>query len=169
MIPVALIPALGALIELVPNITKWISGSEKAGEVAEKVIDIARKVTGKDNADEAVAELKANPEALLTYRKALLDQEVELDRIAAQVITTVNETMRAEAASDHWPTYGWRPYIGFSFGTYINSLWLLPLFGQTPVIMSPDLVLATGGILGVASWFRGRMQAEPNIKSDNRG
>ena len=168
MIPVALIPVLGELITLVPNITKWIAG-DKAGEVAEKVIDIAKRVTGKDDASEAVSELKANPELLLSYKKALLDQEVELERIAAGTLIAVNETMRIEAASDHWPTYGWRPFIGFSFGFYILSLWLLPLFGKTPVIMSPDIVLAIGGILGVASWFRGKMQAAPDIKSDNRG
>ena len=169
MIPVALIPALGALIELVPNITKWITGSEQAGEVAEKVIDIAKKVTGKETPEDAVTELKANPELLLAYKKAVLDQAVELDRIAAGVVAQVNETMRTEATSDHWPTYSWRPFIGFSFGFYISSLWLLPLFGAAPVIMSADTVMAVGAILGVASWFRGKMQAEPNIKSDNRG
>lgn len=169
MIPVALIPALGSLIELVPNITKWITGSNQAGEVAEKVVSIAKQITGKDSADEAVSELRANPELLIAYKTAVLDQAVELDKIAAQALETVNATMRVEAAADHWPTYGWRPFIGFSFGLYILSLWLLPLFGKAPVIMSSDIVLAIGGILGVASWFRGKMQASPEIKSDNRG
>jgi hypothetical protein len=169
MIPLALIPALGSLIELVPNITKWITGSNQAGEVAEKVVSIAKQITGKDNADEAVSELRANPELLIAYKTAILDQAVELDKIAAQALETVNATMRVEAAADHWPTYGWRPFIGFNFGLYVLSLWLLPLFGKAPVIMSPDIVLAIGGILGVASWFRGKMQASPEIKSDNRG
>lgn len=169
MIPVALIPALGALIELVPNITKWLTGSEQAGEVAEKVIDIAKKVTGKETPEDAVSALKADPNLVLQYQKAVLEQESELAKISAGVITQVNETMRTESTSDHWPTYSWRPFIGFSFGFYINSLWLLPLFKVTPVIMTTDTVMAIGAILGVASWFRGKMQAEPNIKSDNRG
>lgn len=158
--PVNLIPIALALAEFVPNITKWITGSEQAGEVAEKVISIAKEVTGKETPDAAIAELKANPELVLSYRKAVLDQAVEIDRIAAGVIKEVNETMRVEATADRWPTYSWRPFIGFSFGFYINSLWLLPLFGQTPVIMSPDAVMAVGGILGVASWFRGQMQLQ---------
>lgn len=168
MIPALLIPALGELIKLAPNIAKYLGG-DKAGEVAERVIQVAREVTGKDSADDAVSELKANPELLLAYQSKLLDQEVALAEIAAKSVSSVNETMRAESASDHWPTYSWRPFIGFSFGAYVSSLWLLPLFGKAPVIMSPDVVLAVGAILGVASWYRGKMQAEPSVKSDNRG
>ena len=168
MIPIALIPVIGELIKLVPNIVKHLGG-DTAGEVAEKVIQVAKEVTGKDSADDAVSELKANPELLAAYQSKLLDQEVELARIAAGTVAEVNSTMRTEAASDHWPTYSWRPYIGFSFGTYVSSLWLLPLFGKTPAIMSPDMVLAVGAILGVASWYRGKMQADPAVKSDNRG
>jgi hypothetical protein len=168
MIPALLIPALGELIKLVPNIATWLGGA-KAGEVADKVINIAKEVTGKDSADDAVSELKANPELLAAYQSKLLDQEVSLSEIAAGVTKEVNVTMRSESASDHWPTYSWRPFIGFSFGLYISSLWLLPLFGKTASQLTPDIVLAIGGILGVASWFRGRMQSDPQVKSDNRG
>ena len=84
-------------------------------------------------------------------------------------IQAVNTTMQAEAAADHWPTYSWRPFIGFVFGVYIASLFTLPLLGKTPVVMSPDMVLTVGGILGIASFFRGKMQADPNIPTDNRG
>jgi len=41
---------------------------------------------------------------------------------------------------------------------------------KIPVPAVPESVwLMLGGILGVASWFRGRMQADPNTKTDNRG
>ena len=37
-------------------------------------------------------------------------------------------------------------------------------------ITVPDTVwLMLGGILGVASYFRGKAQADPNIPTDNRG
>lgn len=61
--------------------------------------------------------------------------------------------------SERWPTYSWRPFLGFMFGTYVASLWVLPLFGKTPVIMSPDLVITVGGILGVSAYFRGKSQS----------
>lgn len=163
------VTAAMALAQFVPQIIKWVTGSDKAEQVSEKVIEIAKTVTGTGNAEEAVAQLKADPSKVLEFRKACLDQEVEIVKQEVKVIETVNESIRTEAAADHWPTYSWRPFIGFSFGAYINSLWLLPLFTVTPVIMSPDTVLAVGAILGVASWYRGKMQAESQIKSDNRG
>lgn len=95
-----------------------------------------------------------------------------LDRLNAHVAAAAGEvgaTMRAEAAAEHWPTYSWRPFIGFVFGLYIASLFLLPLFGKQPVVMSADMVLAVGGILGIASFYRGKMQADPSIPTINRG
>jgi hypothetical protein len=95
----------------------------------------------------------------------------EKNRLAADTaaIQAVNTTMQSEAASDHWPTYSWRPFIGFMFGAYVASMWLLPLFGKTPVTLGADLTLAIGGILGIASFFRGKAQADPSINNDMRG
>lgn len=64
---------------------------------------------------------------------------------------------------EHWPTYTWRPFLGFCLGSYIVSLWLLPLFGKQPILLSSDLVLVIGGILGVASYWRGKAQADPTV------
>jgi len=90
-----------------------------------------------------------------------------IEEVNAKVVLAVNETMKTEATSEHWPTYSWRPFIGFSFGAYITSLWLLPLFHVTPVIMNPDIVMAIGGILGVASYFRGKAQADSAASNTN--
>ena len=157
------------LAQFAPQIIKWITGSDKAVEVAEKAIEIAKTVTGADTPDKALEALKSNPDAVLAYQKAILDNQLELERIASQDMASVNKTMQTEATSEHWPTYSWRPFIGFMFGAYIGSMWVLPLFGKAPVALSPDLTLAVGAILGVASWYRGRMQADPNIPTINRG
>lgn len=103
------------------------------------------------------------------YKELLIKAGVDLATLEAGVIKNVNETMRAEAASDHWPTFSWRPYIGFCFGTHVLGFVVLPLFSVTPPPLPPELYIAIGGILGVASWFRGKMQADPNIPTDNRG
>ena len=134
---------------------------------------LASLITGKDNVEDLVPVLKENADKLLQAKQFELQNQTELVRIQVnaeiEAIKAVNTTMQSESASDHWPTYSWRPFIGFSFGAYIVSLWMLPLFGKAPVTLSPDVVMAVGAILGVASWFRGRMQADPNVKSDNRG
>jgi hypothetical protein len=174
-----LIPIAMALAQFAPMIAGWLGGS-KAEDVAAKVVGVAQAVTGQSAPDAAVAALQADPNLALQFQKAVLEQqghlaeiaaEVEKDQIAAdaQTIGTVNQTMQVEAKADHWPTYSWRPFIGFTFGFYINSLWVLPLFHLQPVTLTPDLTLAIGGVLGVASWFRGKMQSDPKVTSDNRG
>ena len=89
----------------------------------------------------------------------------DLEEINASIIKEVNTTMRTEINSEHWASYTWRPFIGMSFGMYVNSLWILPLFKIAPVALSDNIVMAIGGILGVASYFRGKAQADPLVQT----
>lgn len=174
------------LAQFVPQITKWITGSDKAEQVAQKAVNIAQSVTGQPTGDAALKALQADPNLVLQYRKAVLDQEVTFQQLVVQNAADINKTMQSEAAAEHWPTYAWRPYIGFCFGTlalqcgvtaaiaYIGVMF----FGAKPEVLSylPAMlgseaaVMATmAPILGVASWFRGKMQANPDIPTVNRG
>jgi hypothetical protein len=121
-----------------------------------------------------------SPDAIAALQKADNDFKVQMAQISAateqasikagsEAISDVNTTMQAEAKADHWPSYTWRPFIGFTFGFYIISLFVLPLFHVQPVSLSTDLTLTIGAVLGVASFFRGKAQADPRINSDSRG
>jgi hypothetical protein len=121
-----------------------------------------------------------SPDAIAALQKADNDFKVSMAQIAAETeqasikagsdaIGDVNVTMQSESKSDHWPSYTWRPFIGFTFGLYIISLFVLPLFHVQPVSLSTDLTLTIGAVLGVASFFRGKMQADPRVQADNRG
>jgi hypothetical protein len=97
----------------------------------------------------------------------------------------VNASMQAEAASEHWPTYSWRPAIGFAvaIAVLMSVLTVFLAYGAAIVLGKsdglqylPGILAAIAGIigvvspiLGIASWFRGRMQADPGIPTDNRG
>lgn len=158
-----------SLSQFVPSVAKWITGSDKAEQIAGKVVEIAKTVTGAGTGEDALAAIKADPAKVLEFQTAVLNSKVELAKIDASVVLAVNQTMQAEAASDHWPTYGWRPFIGFSFGAYVNAQWILPLFHLPQPTVDATLITAVGAILGVASWFRGKMQADPQVQTDNRG
>ena len=136
---------------------------------------LAAAITGNSDTkpEDVLATLTASSDALLkakefeqTHQEVMLKMQIDAEVAGLQA---VNITMQTEAKSDHWPTFSWRPFIGFMFGFYVASLWILPLFKVTPVMMTPDITLAVGGILGVASWFRGKAQADPKIPTDNRG
>ncbi len=158
-----------------------ILGTLLGGPAGAAIGGIVASALGADSTPDAVSQaLAVNPDAAVKLRQIEADQRVKLqelivtaeqNRLAAETasVQAVNSTMQAEAKSDHWPTYSWRPFIGFMFGSYVASMWLLPLFGKMPVTISADLTLAVGGILGIASWYRGRMQSDPNVRSDNRG
>jgi len=175
------------LAQFVPQLTRWITGSDKAGAVAQKAIDIAQSVTGAPTGDAALKALQADPNLVLQYRQAVLAQEEHFQLLAVQNAADVNKTMQTEATADHWPTYTWRPAIGFAVALNVtaSSLLVLAVFagvvfgakeasaavGQLPMVLGA--LAAINGtvlpILGIASWYRGKMQADPNIPTDARG
>lgn len=180
-----LIPIAMALAQFAPMIAGWLGGS-KAEDVAGKVVGIAQAVTGQSAPDAALAAIQADPNLSMQFQKAVLDQQshladvaadVEKAQIAADVSNTasVNQTMQTEAKADHWPTYTWRPFVGFCFGiAWIGDYLLIPVLrGWWPTIPQPSIPpeawVAIGGVLGVASFFRGKMQADPRVTTDNRG
>ena len=127
------------------------------------------KALGTDPTPDAVA-AALNPDAAVKLK------EIEADLGKAQVsadvtvLQSVNQTMQAEDKADHWPTYSWRPFVGFCFGiAWLGDYLVLPLVHVSVPAVPPEAWLAIGGVLGVASWFRGKMQADPRVASDNRG
>jgi len=78
MDPITIALALG---QFVPAITKWITGSDKAAEVAEQVVGIAETVTGKSGGD-AVSLLKADPALVLQFKERVMERQADLDKLA---------------------------------------------------------------------------------------
>jgi hypothetical protein len=131
--------------------------------------------------DDVAQALQINPDIAVKLKQIESDNQVELQKLVVQseanrlasdtaAILAVNATMQVEAKADHWPTYSWRPFVGFVFGVmFIGVYFVLPL-ARLPVPTVPtEAWFAIGGVLGVASWFRGKAQADPNITTDNRG
>ena len=191
-----LIPIAMALAQFAPMIAGWLGGS-KAETIAGKVVGIAQTVTGQSAPDAALAAIQADPNLSMQFQKAVLDQQVQLQQIALEEVkaelaadtantTAINETMRAEAAANHWPTYSWRPACGFAFallaimaGMTVMGAYVGVMFAHVdPMVLSyiPGMLGAEAAVmgtmapvLGIASYFRGKMQANPAIPTDNRG
>jgi hypothetical protein len=68
------------LSQFAPSIIRWITGSDKAADAAQKVVDVATSITGKP-ADQVIDALKADPALVLDFRKAVMANEIELDRM----------------------------------------------------------------------------------------
>lgn len=81
-----LIPiAISLAAKYVPELIEHCSGKNAAG-VAEKVIEIAQDATGTATPDDAVKALAANPDLVLKFKTAALDQQTELARLALEEV-----------------------------------------------------------------------------------
>lgn len=140
--------------------------------------------------------LQVNPDAAVKLREIESTERVRLQELAGQQAQAeltaatqnagdINRTMQAEAASEHWPTYSWRPAIGFSvaLAVVLSVLTVFIAYGAAIFAGRPEglqhlpgilaaiagIIAVVAPILGIASWFRGRMQADPTIPTVNRG
>lgn len=150
-----------------------------------------RAAPGTQATPDAVSQaLQTNPDAAVKLAQIESDQRVKLQDLAtdqakaeivaaAQAAGDVNKTMQAEAASEHWPTYTWRPAIAVLlpvltvFAAYGAAILYERTEGLTQL---PGILAAVAGIIGVvspipgiASWYRGKMQADPSMPTINRG
>lgn len=155
--------------------------------MAQKVISVAQQVTGKPTGEEALAAINADPALGLQFRQAMLAQETAIDQLAVQNAADVNKSLQVEAAAEHWPTYSWRPAIGFATALTLTLVAIVVLIAYGGVILAnrnpaalayiPGMIGAVAAllgagampVLGIASWYRGKMQADPSIPTINKG
>lgn len=68
------------MAQFAPSLVKLFTGSDKAADVAGKVIDIAKTVTGAPSGAAALEVLAADPNKVLEFRQALAEQQADLER-----------------------------------------------------------------------------------------
>lgn len=157
-------------------------GTVIGGPAGAAVGALVSATLGTDNDPDAVQQaLVSNPDIALKLAQLEADQRVQLqtlivtaeqNRLQAETtqLGSVNATMQVEAAAEHWPTYSWRPFIGFIFGTMaLGVYFILPLLHINIPTVPTEAWMAFGAILGVASWHRGSMQANPTVPTINKG
>jgi Holin of 3TMs, for gene-transfer release len=171
-------------------------GSLLGGRAGEAVGAMVASALGVGGTPDEVSAVLANPEVIVKLRQIEADKSIKLqellgDQAKAELVAAttnagdINKTMQAESASEHWPTYGWRPAIGFSvaLAVLLSVLTVFMAYGAALVYNRneglaalPGILAAIAGIiavvspiLGIASYFRGRMQADPNVPTNNRG
>jgi hypothetical protein len=184
----------GAVGKFAPMLGSLLGGP--AGAVIGGVVSSALGVDDKPlSVSKAIAE---SPDAALKLAQIEADhrikwQELAVDQAKAEIALIaqqsgdVNKTMQAESASEHWPTFSWRPFIGFAVGINVLLSSIIPVgvflavifgsqssasaLGALPMVLGA--LAAVNGtvlpILGIASWFRGKAQADPSIPTNNKG
>jgi len=120
---------------------------------------LMRAVTGDTESEiEAIAaKIEADPKLYVELQIAAMDQEVKLEQIKANKLATVNATMQAEAKSEKWPQYLWRPVNGFAYPLAVVLIYfVLPMLSKTIPDVPQWIWVGWLSILGVATWDRGK-------------
>lgn len=135
--------------QFAPSLIKWMTGSDKAEQVAQKAIEIAKEVTGTTTGDEAIKALQADPNLVLAYRKAVLDQELEFRRIAlAETQAYIDDTQDARKYRDD-KTF----WLGISVLSIYAVILLVVILGLGLVLtgkitMAEGVFAAVTGLIG---------------------
>ena len=157
--------------------------ADKLGVPEQTAEAVTTAMTSLAESPEGRAKLAEIDAALKTHAQ---DIGLDLERLAASNAAEINATMRAEAGAEHWPTYSWRPAIGFAVALNLVLTALVVVIAYAGVILlgkdaaplayiagmigaMAALVGVAVPILGIASWFRGKAQADPTLPTINRG
>lgn len=104
--------ALG-LAQFAPSLMRLFGVGEKSASVAEKVIDIAKTVTGADNGEQALVAMQADPKLAQEFNMAVLAANVELEKLysAERLAADAELTKRQQTDmnSDSWLSKNIRP------------------------------------------------------------
>lgn len=69
-----------SLAELAPRLMRFFGAGEQSTAVAEKVVELAKTVTGTASGDEALAAIQADPKLAQEWRLAALAADTDLER-----------------------------------------------------------------------------------------
>lgn len=157
--------AVGKFAPLVGTLLGGPAGGAVGGLVAsalgvESTPDaVSQALATSPDAAVKIAEIQATQAAKLQELLVTAEQ----NRLAAETaqLQAVNATMQAEAKSEKWPQYSWRPFNGFVVGTMAFGVYFVLPLVKVPVPAIPESVwVMFGAILGVASWFRGQAKVQ---------
>lgn len=142
------IAAARALSDFIPGLARLLGG-ERAGEVAEKVIDTAKQITGQPDPAAAAEAIRANGELQVKLQQALAPVLISAYEAATHQLETVNETMRRELASEDKYVKRWRPTLGYA----VTLTWFLQMGALSAVIVmepaSASAIITAMGSLSV--------------------
>lgn len=83
MVAPLLVPAVSLVAEFIPDLLRLFK-NDKAAEVAEKVGELAKKVTGTSDTTEAAEMIKADPSLAIKFKELVLNNELELEKLVIE-------------------------------------------------------------------------------------
>jgi len=149
MVAPAILAAGTLIAKFLPELLH-LFGKDKQAEVAKEVVDIAKRITGKDSEDAAVEKIMADPNLALQFKQAVISQQIRLEEIALE-----REKVYVDDVQD---ARKYRDEKLFYLGCVIYAIFFLTM--STAVIgsylllsgsassMDPGMIAAVFGLIG---------------------
>ena len=156
----ALAAKLLPFVSMVPEVLRAF-GSSKSADAAEKIVGVAKVITGKDDPEEAVEAVIKDPAMQLELQKVLSAERLEFAKIGAEsekhAASQVTERWRFDMTSDSWLSKNVRPltlvYWTVAITLLIGLDSLLEAFDVKPAWIE---LIETSYTIVLAAYFVGR-------------
>ena len=153
MLPLLIPAALGLAAEFAPGLVRALAGN-KAGEVADQVVGVARRVTGQEEPDAAAAALRADPALALEYKRQMASYELELERLH---LADVADARARDVRMTELGRTNWRAHLMIlgAFAMLIFSVYLVATVDMSETVRAMLNTIASGclALLGLAFNF----------------
>lgn len=143
MLPIA---AAGALIQIVPQIARWLAG-DKAGDAADKVLNVAKAVTGASLGEQAATILLSDPEKAAAFQEAMANMEAELDK---EYLRDVQDARKRDVQLQSAGHVNWRAnlLVALTFAVVFILMTLIWTFADVNDYVKGAASLLLGRFLG---------------------
>jgi len=145
--PLPLLAIAAGLVKVAPMVAGWFGGSD-AEDQAEKAVNIAKQITGIDDAQGAVDAIKADPALAMQFQAAVMAHELAMRKEDNNQLAIVNGTMQAELLSKDKYNRRWRATFGYAVAASWTMMFLtiMIVFGWA-IFKHPDGIADTGAAL----------------------
>jgi len=140
--------ALTLASQFAPGIIRHFTNSDTAGGVAEKVIGIAKAVTGLGTGDEALAALSTNPSLALQFKTAVLASDADLEKAYLGDRADARKRDTAFVTAGRW---NWRAdFLALlSVGGLVICVWFVARDSDMPE-RAVNAIMFVAGVLAAA-------------------
>lgn len=139
---------IGTLIGYAPELVKYFTGSDKAEKVTEKVVDIATKVAGVPNLNDAVVTIGMDPKAQAEFRAEIMRSEKEFEAAVFADRDSARKMQIAALQQDDVFSKRFIYYFAMGWSAFSMIFFMWASFGQVANQRIADTVL--GFLLGTA-------------------
>ena len=126
------ISILLGLAQFAPQLIKWVTGNDKAAEVAAIAVDVAKTCTGTKDAAGALAKLAIDPAAAAAFADKLQEREADLSK--AYLADTANARAMQIAALQQDDVFSKRfvYYFACAWSAFAMLYFTFVTFGTVP-------------------------------------